>query len=167
MGAPALVLLLALRLQDQSPLPKEPIKDWKYQIKDLRHDPKTKLDVEEVTLLLEGKEAIPRSLVKDKEVFDLKGIDARYFTTPGKGDPKSREILVKADRGTIDKGARTLKLDDTLRVTRRADPEKHEVDTILLTPSALLRFNRMYECAVCRKVFGAPGHCPEHGTELR
>ena len=167
MGAPALVLLLALRLQDQSPLPKEPIKDWKYQIKDLRHDPKTKLDVEEVTLLLEGKEAIPRSLVKDKEVFDLKGIDARYFTTPGKGDPKSREILVKADRGTIDKGARTLKLDDHVRVTRKADPEKHEIDTVLLTPSALLRFNRMYECPSCRKVFGAPGHCPEHGLELR
>jgi len=167
MRAPALVLLLALRLQDQSTLPKEPIKDWKYQIKDLRHDPKTKLDVEEVTLLLEGKEAIPRSLVKDKEVFDLKVIDARYFTTPGKGDPKSREILVKADRGTIDKGARTLKLDDNVRVIRLADREKPEADTVLLTPSALLRFNRMYECPACRKVFGAPGHCPEHGLELR
>jgi len=167
MRAPALVLLLALRLQDQSPLPKEPIKDWKYQIKDLRHDPKTKLDVEEVTLLLEGKEAIPRSLIKDKEVFDLKVINARYFTTPGKGDPKSREILVKADRGTIDKGARTLKLDDNVRVIRLADREKPEADTVLLTPSALLRFNRMYECPECRKVFGAPGHCPEHGLELR
>src|SRR5262249_8497937 len=141
------VFLLALLLtQDQTTLPKEPIRDWKYQLKDLRFDPKTKMEIEELTLILEGKEAVPRSLVKDKEIFDLKGIDARYFTTPGKGDPKSREILVKADRGTLDKGARTLKLDDNVRVTRRGDPEKHEIDTILRTSSALLRFNRMYEC---------------------
>jgi hypothetical protein len=163
----SVVLLLAVIPQDQSTLPKEPIKDWKYQLKDLRRDPKTKLDVEEVTLILVGKEAVPRSLTKDKEVFDLKGIDARYFTTPGKGDLKSREILVKADRGTIDKGARILKLDDNVRVTRKGEPEKNEVDTILLTPSAILRFNPMYECPTCRNVFGAPGHCPEHGETLR
>src|SRR5262245_28713900 len=114
MGALSLALVLAFCAQDQSPLPKEPIKDWKYQLRDLRRDPKTNLDVEEVTLILEGKEAVPKSLAKDKEVFELKGIDARYFTTPGKGDPKSREILVKADRGVIDKGARTLKLDDNV-----------------------------------------------------
>src|SRR5436190_17247836 len=166
MRALSLLLLLAVRLQDQSPRPKEAIKDWRYQLKDLRHDPETKLDVEEVTLILEGKEAIPKSLTKDKEIFDLKGIDARYFTTPGKGDPKSREILVKADRGSIDKGARTLKLDDNVRVIRKAD-NKQEPDTVLLTPSALLRFNRMYQCPECRKVFGAQGHCPEHGLPLR
>lgn len=175
MRALSLLLLLALSgvegaavlPQDQTPLPKEPIKDWKYQLKDLRHDPKTKLDVEEVTLILEGKEATPRILVKDKEVFDLKGIDARYFTTPGKGDAKSREILVRADRGVIDKGARTLKLDDNVRVTRKADPGKQELDTVLQTPSALLRFNRMYDCPVCRKLYGAQGHCPDHGVPLR
>jgi hypothetical protein len=166
MGALTLALLFTVCPQDQSPLPKEPIKDWKYQLKDIRRDLKTKLDVEEVTLILDGKEAIPRSLTKEKEIFDLRGIDARYFTTPGKGDPKSREILVKADRGTIDKGARTLKLDDNVRVTRKADPTKTEVDTILLTPSALLRFNRMYECPTCRKVFGALGTCPDHGEAL-
>jgi len=166
MRALSLLLSFAVGLQDQSPLPKEPIKDWRYQLKDLRRDPKSKLDVEEITLILEGKEAIPKSLTKDKEIFDLKGIDARYFTTPGKGDPKSREILVKADRGTIDKGARTLKLDDNVRVIRKSD-NKQEPDTVLLTPSALLRFNRMYQCPECRKVFGAQGHCPEHGLPLR
>ncbi|HLY72529.1 MAG TPA: hypothetical protein VKU80_00285, partial [Planctomycetota bacterium] len=165
MEALTLVLLLAACPQDPSRLPKEPIKDWTYRLKDFRRDPKTKLDIEEVTLILDGKEAIPRSLAKEKEVFDLKGIDARYFTTPGKGDPKSREILVKADRGTIDKGARTLKLDDNVRVIRKGD--KEEVDTILLTPSALLHFNRMYECPICRKAFGAPGACPEHGESLQ
>src|SRR5882672_3684830 len=163
----ALTLLLLIGIQDQTPLPKEPIKDWRYQLKDLRHDPKTKTDVEEITLILFGKEAIPRSLVKEKEIFDLKGIDARYFTTPGRGDPKSRQILVTADRGSIDKGARTLKLNDNVRVVRKGDPEKNEIDTILTTPSALLRFNRMYECPVCRKAFGAAGRCPEHGEPLR
>jgi hypothetical protein len=166
------LLLLSLQGQDQHPpLPKEPIQDWKYKLTDVRRDPSTKLDVEEVTLLLEGKEAIPRSLVKDKEIFDLRGIDARYFTTPKGKDDKSREIKVKADRGRLDKGARTLKLDDNVSVVRvglkdKEMPERDEPDTVLRTPSALLRFNRAYECPACRKVFGAPGHCPNDGAPL-
>ena len=166
MRALSLLLVFAVCDQDQSPLPKEPIKDWKYQLKDLRHDPKTNQDVEEVTLILEGKEAIPKSLVKDKEVFDLKGINARYFTTAKPNEP-SREIKVLADRGTLDKGARTLKLDDNVRVLRKGDARRSEVDTALNTPSALLHFNRMYECPTCRKVYGALGHCPDHGQPLR
>lgn len=159
--------LLALPRQETDQLPKEPIKDWKYQLKDLRHDPKTNLDVEEVSLLLEGKEAVPRTPIKkDREIFDLKGIYARYFTTP---TPKelSREITVKADRGTMDKGVRTLKLDDHVELVRKGDPDRNEVDTVLKTSSALLHFNRMYACPVCRKIFGALGHCPEHGEQLR
>jgi hypothetical protein len=162
-----LLLLFLARLQDPQQLPKEPVLDWKYQLKDLRKDPKTGADIEEVTLIMEGREAIPRSLTRGKEIFDVRGVDARYFTTPGKGDQKSREIKVKADRGTIDKGARTLKLDDNVRVVRKGDAATQEVDTILLTPSALLRFNTMYECPQCRRVFGALGHCPDHGLELR
>ncbi|MBV8878967.1 MAG: LPS export ABC transporter periplasmic protein LptC, partial [Planctomycetaceae bacterium] len=166
MRALPLLLLLAAGPQDQSPLPKEPIKDWQYQLRDVRRDPKTKLDVEEVSLILAGKEATPRSLTKDKEIFDLKGIDARYFTTPKNHEP-SREIKVKADRGTLDKGARTLKLDDNVVVIRKGDAAKNEGDTVLRTPSALLHFNRMYECPACRKVYGAQGHCPDDGEPLR
>src|SRR5471032_3006044 len=147
----SLLLLLLARLQEPQQLPKEPVQDWKYQLKDLRKDPKTGIDIEEVTLILEGKEAIPRSLTRGKEIFDVRGVDARYFTTPGKGDEKSREIKVKADRGTIDKGARTLKLDDNVRIVRKGDAEKQKVDTILLTPSALLHFNTMYECPQDRR----------------
>jgi hypothetical protein len=163
----SLLLLLLARLQEPQQLPKEPVQDWKYQLKDLRKDPKTGNDIEEVTLILEGKEAIPRSLARGKEIFDVRGVDARYFTTPGKSDEKSREIKVKADRGTIDKGARTLKLDDNVRVVRKGDAATQEVDTILLTPSALLRFNTMYECPQDRRIFGALGHCPDHGLPLR
>jgi hypothetical protein len=162
-----LLLLLLARLQDPQQLPKEPVHDWKYQMKDLRKDLKTGSDIEEVTLILEGKEAIPRSLTRGKEIFDVRGVHARYFTTPGKGDEKSREIKVQADRGTIDKGARTLKLDDNVRVVRRGDDAKGEADTVLLTPSALLRFNTMYECPECRRAFGVPGTCPVHGLPLR
>src|SRR3982750_4895894 len=118
--------LLLLLLQEPKHLPREPVQDWKYQLKDLRTDPKTGNDIEEVTLILEGKEAIPRSLARGKEIFDVRGVDARYFTTPGKGDEKSREIKVKADRGTIDKGARTLKLDDNVRVVRKGDAARQE-----------------------------------------
>src|SRR5439155_18991504 len=70
-------------------------------------------------------------------------------------------------RGTIDKGARTLKLDDNVRVVRRADPEKPEADAILTAPSALLHFNRMFECPKCRKIVGVAGRCPDDGTALR
>lgn len=163
---PLLFVVLA-RLQDPQQLPKEPVQDWKYQLKDLRKDPKSGLDVDEITLILEGKEAIPRSLVRGKEIFDLRGVDARYFTTPGKGDDLSREIKVKADRGRIDKVTHTLKLDDNVRVVRKGDVAKQELDTVLLTPSALLRFNTMYQCPQCRSIFGAQGHCPEHGLPLR
>jgi hypothetical protein len=162
-----LLVLLALLAQEPDQLPKEPIKDWKYWLKDVRHDPKSNLDVEEVTLQLEGEEAVPRLPVKkDKEIFDLKGIHARYFTTPTPKEP-SREITVKGDRGTLDKGVRTLKLDGNVEVVRKGDPKLNEIDTVMKTSSALLHFNRMYTCPVCRKIFGALGHCPEHGAELR
>src|SRR5579862_7629210 len=133
-----LIVLLALRPQDQSQLPKEPIRDFKFQLKDIRHDPATNLDIEEITLILQGKEAVPRTPIKvDKEVFDLKGVDARYFTTPKPKEP-THEITVKADRGVLDKGARTLKLDDNVSIVRkgtqdREHPERSERDTVILT----------------------------------
>src|SRR3982751_6815197 len=162
-----LLALLLLRPQEPQQLPKEPVHDWKYQLKDLRKDPKTGAEIEEITLLLEGKEAVPVSLLRDKEIFDLRGVDARYFTTPAKDDETSREIKVKADRGRIDKAARTLKLDDNVRVVRKGNPLTQENDTVLLTPSALLRFNTMYQCPQDRRPFGAQGHCPDHGLPLR
>jgi hypothetical protein len=167
-----LLVLLALLPQEPSQLPKEPIRDFKFVLKDVRIDPTTKLDVEEITLVLKGKEAVPRTPIKvDKEVFDLKGVDAHYYTTPTPKEP-SHEIKVKSDRGVLDKGARTLKLDDNVSIIRkglqdRAHPERTERDTVLLTPSALLRFNLMYECPTCRKIYGAAGHCPDHGVPLR
>jgi len=163
----SLLTLLLLRPQEPQQLPKEPVHDWKYQLKDLRKDPKTGAEIEEVTLLIEGKEAIPVSVTRGREIFNLQGVDARYFTTAGKGDETSREIKVKADRGRIDQGARTLKLDDNVRVVRKGNPLTQELDTILLTPSALLHFNTMYQCPQCRRIFGAQGHCPDHGQELR
>lgn len=166
-----LLLLAALQGQDKdqsTPFPKEPIKDWRLQLKDLRKDPKTGLMIEEITMILEGKEAIPRlPMIRDREAFDLKGIDAQYFTTPGKGDPKSRKIFVQADRGVIDKGARILKLDDHVRITRKADPEKNEADAVLTTSSALLHFMRMFQCPKCKKIVGAAGTCTEDGTALQ
>jgi hypothetical protein len=170
--AASLLVLLALLPQDPSQLPKEPIKDFKFKLKDIRRDPATNLDIEEITLILNGKEAVPRAPIKvDKEIFDLKGVDAQYYTTPKPKEP-THEITVKADRGVLDKGARTLKLDDNVSIVRKGNgdrehPERSERDTVLLTPSALLRFNLMYECPTCRKIYGAAGHCPDHGEQLR
>jgi len=47
-----LLALLLLRPQEPQQLPREPVQDWKYQLKDLRKDPKTGAEIEEVTLLL-------------------------------------------------------------------------------------------------------------------
>src|SRR5205823_4145481 len=82
------LLLLALpQAQDkgQEPkLPKEPIRDWKYQLKDVRKvpvpnsNPPQFTSVEEVTLILAGDEAVPVNV--EKKIFDLRGVKASYFT---------------------------------------------------------------------------------------
>src|SRR5258706_5911087 len=167
------VILAAARPQDNSPqIPKEPIRDWKYMRKDLRRNPKTNEDVEEITLILKGKEAVPRTPIAGKERFevvDLRGVDARYFTTPRKESEKSKEILVLADRGLLDNLKHTLKLDDHVRVVRKNDDEvPPQDDTVLLASSLLLRFVKAYECPKpnCRRLLPAPGRCPDHGVPL-
>src|SRR5205814_8635986 len=104
-----LLLLLALpQPQDkgQDPkLPKEPIRDWKYQLKDVRKvpvpnsNPPQFTSVEEVTLILAGDEAVPVNV--EKKIFDLRGVKASYFTEPEK-DKHSKEIRVQSDRGRFD-----------------------------------------------------------------
>ncbi|MBI3854851.1 MAG: hypothetical protein HY293_04085, partial [Planctomycetes bacterium] len=145
--------------------PKEPIRNWKYKRIDTRFDPKTKTEVEEFTVFMTGDEAVPVDF--DKKIFDLRGVKANYFTTPDR-DKLSKEIVVQADRGRYDHPARTLKLNDHVRVVKRNDDEKPpQVDTVLLASSALLRFNRMYECPSCRKPLASPGRCAEHGEPLK
>jgi hypothetical protein len=181
----ALLALLALgeahgilcrpQVQDkgQDPkVPKEPIRDWKYRLKDFRKVPKPGnptefMEIEEVTLILEGKEAIPIKTVKSKEIYDLRGVKASYFTQPEK-DKISKEIVVESDRGRFDNEARTLKLEDHVRVVKKNDDEKPEqTDTVLLASSLLLRFNRMYECPQCKKLQNAPGRCLDHNLPLK
>src|SRR5262247_2157501 len=104
----AVGLILLQQPQDKTPdssrLPKEPIKDWKYRRTDFRYDPKTKTQVEEITAFIRGKEAIPIDV--DKKIFDLRGVNAEYFTTPEK-DKLSKKIVVEADSGRYDHAART------------------------------------------------------------
>ena len=93
-----LPLLIALLFAQQKPpdapkVSQEPIKDWKYQHKEV--NPRT--GIEEVSMILDGKEAIPLSLTPGKEVFDIRGIHARYFTDPRNPGEQSREIDVRAD----------------------------------------------------------------------
>src|SRR6188474_3353853 len=73
--------------QDQK-VPKEPVKDWMYRRTDTRFDPKTRTEIDELTVILRGKEAIP--IDAKKKIFDLRGVKANYFTTPDK-DKLSKE----------------------------------------------------------------------------
>src|ERR1051326_4935689 len=110
-----LVLILALPpAQEPTELPNDPTSDFKITQTALRHDPETKKDVEEITLILEGDKAIPIKVEKNKEIIDLLGVRARYFTEPDRGK-MSKEILVTAKRGTLNNEARFLKLDDDVR----------------------------------------------------
>lgn len=171
-----LVLLLALpasaalqdkekdKIQEQK-VPKEPVKDWKYRRTDTRYDLKTRTMVEEVTAFLEGKEAIP--VDPKKLIFDLRGVKANYFTTPEK-DRMSKEVVVQADQGRYDHDARILTLKDNVRVVKKNDDEKPPlVDTVLLASSAVLKFNRMYECSICQEPLKLPGRCLKHNEPLK
>lgn len=163
-----LSLLLALLAFQQKPpdaskVPQQPIRDWKYT----RKDPNPRTGAEEVSLILEGKEAVPVDLTPGKEIFDIRGIHARYFTDPRSPGEKSREIDVRAQRGRLDNRARTLKLDDQVVVFKKGDPALNEIDTVLRTVSALLTFTRKYECPDCRIPRNEPGRCALHDKPLK
>lgn len=175
----ALALLLILPLlqakdKDKIPqetLPKDPIKDWKYQRKDPRHDLKTGKDIEEITVILSGDEATPVNF--EKKIFDLLRVKARYFTDP-KREQLSEEIQVAADRGRYDHEARTLRLQERVRVVKKNEDKRiPQHDTVLTASEAILRFNRVYECPTCRKLPGAPppatapGSCTFHNEPFK
>ena len=173
-AAVLLAVLLLPQAKDKSqetPLPKDPIKDWKYTRKDVRHDLKTGKDVEEVTAILTGEEAIPINF--DKKIFDLRGVTARYFTEPARGK-QSEEIVVVSERGRYDHEARTLRFDDRVRVTKKNDDKKPpQTDTVLHAQHAVLHFNRMFECPTCKiplpppPPLKPPGKCAVHGDVLK
>lgn len=175
-SAPLVVLLLALgaaealqekdksAAQDQR-VPKDPVKDWKYRRTDSRFDPRTKTEVQELTVILQGKEAIPLDV--QKKIFDLRGVKANYFTTPQK-DKLSKEMVLEADEGHYDHEARILKLKDNVRLVKKNDDEKPPlVDTVLRASSAVLRFNQLYECPICRNPLKNPGRCLVHNEPLK
>jgi len=187
--APLFVLLLALsawpqekekdkdkdRDRDKGPtqdqkVPKEPVKDWTYRRTDTRWDPKTKQVIDELTVIIHGKEAIPvliDPVDKNKKIFDLKGVKANYFTTPDK-DKLSKEIVMEADNGRYDHEARTLKLRDNVRVVKKnGDEQPPLVDTVLTASRAVLKFNRMYECSTCETPVKNPGRCLLHNEPLK
>ena len=175
-SAALLVLLLvmgaaeALQEKDKSSaqdqrVPKDPVKDWKYRRTDSRYDPKTKTEIQELTVILQGKEAIPLDV--QKKIFDLRGVKANYFTTPQK-DKFSKEMVLEADEGHYDHEARILKLKDNVRLVKKNDDEKPPlVDTVLKASSAVLRFNRVYECPICRNPLKNPGRCLVHNEPLK
>lgn len=176
--AAALRLLFGLALlpalvQDPSQdpkLPQDPIRDWKYILKDITRianpkNPAETLEVEEVSLMLGGKEAVPINF--DKKIFDLRGVSGSYFTQPEKGK-LSKEIQIEARKGRYDNQARTLRLEDHVHVVKHNDEEKPEqAPTVLDASSLLLRFIPVYECPKCKIAQKTPGRCREHDLPLR
>ncbi len=151
-----ILALLALLAVQQPPLSKDPIRDWMYQRKEI--NPRT--GREEVTVILQGAEAVPLDLTKGREIFQVRGAAARYFTEPRKPGDKSEEIRISAERARMDNAARVLELKDRVRV-EKAD------GSLLSTPSALLRFHSRWVCPACGTLEEKAGLCPDHNTERR
>lgn len=158
--------------KDQDPkFPKEPIRGWKYTRKDERKVPKPDgkpgetATIEEVTIILSGEEAIPVDF--EKKIFDLRGVNASYFTEPEK-NKKSKEIQVRSDRGRYDQFARFLRLEGNVVIVRKNNDETPpQTDTVLHAPSVLLRFEQVYECPKCRLQKKIPGRCASDNLDLK
>jgi len=125
------VLFALLLLHQQEKPPPQPIKDWTFHQKEI--NPKT--GKEEVALFVEGLEAIPIDL--KKEIFEVKGVKATYFTEPDK-DRKSEKIIIRAGRGRLDNAAKRLDLSHDVRIERPAPEGSGVESSVVEAPAAVV-----------------------------
>ena len=157
-----LLVLVLLAPDEQSGPPvlqgaQEPIKDWTYQRR--QADPKT--GREEITAIIKGDEAIPVDLTRDKEVFEVKGVEATYWTDPRPPrTEKTEKISVRADHARMDNAKRTLELKDRVVVRR-------ENGAVLTAPAAVLRFLPVHACVECGQRHETKGVCPRCALPLK
>jgi lipopolysaccharide export system protein LptA len=146
----AAMTLLGFQIKDQ-PI-QDPIRNWTIHRKEI--NPKT--GQEEIVAIVRGDEAIP----KDKEVFEIHGVRAQYFTEPRTAEEKSEKVDLEAAHARLDGPAGRLELTERVRVF-------HEDGTTLEAPAALVLFNRKHLCIPCRTEAPAPGKCPRCKADLK
>lgn len=115
----------------------------------------------EFITIVKAEEATTIDLTKDKETVELRKVRAEYFTDPRNPEEKSETIIVEADRGRLEKAEKLLHVSERVRVTRPKD------GTVLDASSALVDFDRGFECVACRLRQSAPGTCPRCQAPLR
>ena len=146
----ALALALALTAQAPPAGPQEPLRDWSYQRKEI--NPRT--GREEVTAIIRGAEATPVDLTPGKEVVEVRKVAARYYTEPRTPEDKSVEVRIEAEKGRMDNGTRTLRIQDGVRIVRVSD------GALLETREALVLFPLKYVCVLCKPRREASARCP-------
>jgi hypothetical protein len=104
--------------------PQDPIRNWTFQ----RTERNPRTGREEVPFVIKGEEAVPIDL--QKKIFDVRGVEAVYYTEPRK-DERSEKVVLRAGHGHFDDTARSLSLDRGVRILR-------EDGTTLEAPSAQL-----------------------------
>ena len=146
----AALALLGLQAREQ-PI-RDPIKNWTLH----RREINSRTGQEEVVAIVRGEEAIPR----DKEVFEVRGVRAQYFTEPRTKDEKSQAVNLTANRALLHGRVDRLELTDRVTIL-------HEDGTSLEAPAALVLFHKRYCCLPCRTEATAPGKCPGCKAELK
>lgn len=161
-----LAVLAALAVQAAPPALQgthEPIREWKYQRKDL--NPRS--GREEVSLEISGDEATPIDLTPKREIFEVKGVEATYYTDPKPPQrPGVERIRIRARRARMDNGAGLLLLQDLVRV-ERPGPRPSDPATILSAPEAVLTFRAEFTCPSCGFREAGEGSCPFCEVPLR
>ncbi len=160
------VFVAALLLQVAPPSlqgQREPIKDWRYRLTVV--NPQTRQ--EELSFDIAGEEATPIDLTRGREIFEVKGVRATYYTDPKPPrSTKVEKILIRARRARMDNAARVLHLQDLVQV-ERPGPAEDSPPTILSAPEAAVAFLAEVYCPACRSRGAAPGSCSLCGQPLR
>jgi lipopolysaccharide export system protein LptA len=146
----AALTLLGFQVKDH-PI-QDPIRNWTIHRREI--NPRTQQ--EEIVAIVRGDEAVP----KGKEVFEVRGVRAQYFTEPRTSDARSERVDIEAAQARLDHPGGRLDLTDRVRVL-------HEDGTTLEAPSARVLFNRQYLCAPCGTGAAAPGKCPKCKGDLK
>src|ERR1043166_310462 len=139
----------------------QPLKNWKVQ----RQESNVQTGAKEIVAIIEGDEAIPRNLIKDKEVVDITGLKLRYFTDPKRPDQKSEEVRLRSDKGHLDNEQGRVDLWGNVRIEKPPPPEGD--GTVLEAPEATLFFKKKFMCPVHGGKEASPGKCPVCGAELK
>ena len=129
------------------------IKDWKIQITEINPETRKQEVVGEIRVRL----AKPIDI--KKEIIEATGVEGEYYTEPKVPGEKSEKISFRAEKGRLNT-RRRLNLSGGVRIQREEDAATLE------TESAVILFDRKFECRPCSIIKEGGGKCPKCGKGM-